>query len=185
MNRGALAKLSVRCSDKEYLELGVRKLLDPRSARRLSGGHRAHIDRRAALARFMQRTAVLPEQEIDKLARFMQRTAVLPATLPVAAADAASEASSAKAKAKLAGFKQRTQRTAVLPATLPVAAADAASEAKALIGAPRVRLRRPCIGGGAQRCCLWRCAYAESVKAHEKESHGRNDSDKAVMEVRT
>ena len=63
---------------------------------------------------------------------------------------------------------------------------------KALIGAPRVGGTiecgcggRACIGGGAQRCCLLRCAYAESVKAHEKESHGRNDSDKAVMEVRT
>ena len=109
-------------------------------------------------------------------------------------------------KDKLAGFKQRTT---VLPATAPVAAADPASayaaeaassaiseasetEAKALIGAPRVGGTiecgcggRACIGGGAQRCCLLRCAYAESVKAHEKESHGRNDSDKSVMEVRT
>ncbi len=34
------ATLTHRCSDKEYLELGVRKLLDPRAARRLSSGLR-------------------------------------------------------------------------------------------------------------------------------------------------
>ena len=108
-------------------------------------------------------------------------------------------------KDKLAGFKQRTT---VLPATAPVAAADLASafaaedassaisepsetEAKALIGAPRVGGTIECgCGGRASAVALnaaASCAVhsAESAKAHEKESHGRNDSDKAVMEVRT
>ena len=62
---------------------------------------------------------------------------------------------------------------------------------KALIGAPRVGGTIECgCGGRASAVALnaaASCAVhsAESAKAHEKESHGRNDSDKAVMEVRT
>jgi len=61
----------------------------------------------------------------------------------------------------------------------------------ALIGAPRVGGTIECgCGGRASAVALnaaASCAVhsAESAKAHEKELHGRNDSDKAVMEVRT